>query len=186
MISNWINPENITSFNSNNNGLLLNDKLPEFGLEKPAARMMFKDIRSYLPDDILCKVDRASMGVSLETRTPFLDPEVINLSMRLPNRMKIRNGYGKWALRQVLYKYVPRKIIDRPKEGFMTPIGDWLRGPLLNWAKDLISEENLNKDPIFNPEIIHQTFKEHLSGDRDWTSRLWPILMFQSWKNIQR
>tara|TARA_B100001057_G_C22268749_1_gene726097 strand:- start:165 stop:608 length:444 start_codon:yes stop_codon:yes gene_type:complete len=147
--------------------------------------MMFQDMRSYLPDDILCKVDRAAMGVSLETRTPFLDPKVISLSCRIPVKMKIRDGKGKWALRQVLYQNIPPEIIERPKRGFTIPIGLWLRGPLSEWAKDLLSDEHLTQDGIFNSDIIQQTLKEHLLGSRDWTAKLWPILMFQAWKSEQ-
>jgi len=146
--------------------------------------MMFQDMRTYLPDDILCKVDRASMGTSLETRSPFLDPDVISLSMRLPMHMKIRDGEGKWALRQVLYKYVPKDIIDRPKEGFAIPVGLWLRGPLREWVEDLLSNNNLAKDGMFNSDVILKAWKEHLSGKKDWTNLLWTILMFQSWKVI--
>jgi asparagine synthase (glutamine-hydrolysing) len=159
----------------------LDDPLPSIGVEDPAMQMMLQDMRSYLPDDILCKVDRASMGVSLETRTPFLDRDVIRFSTRLPLNMKIRNGQGKWALRQVLYQHVPREIIERPKAGFAIPIGIWLRGPLRDWAEGLLSHERLIKDGFFNPDLIYQTWTEHLSGRRDWTSRLWAILMFQAW-----
>ncbi len=146
-------------------------------------RMMFQDMRTYLPDDILCKVDRAAMGVSLETRTPFLDPDVIKLSMQLPVDMKIRNGQGKWALRQVLYRHVPKEIIDRPKEGFAIPIGLWLRGPLRDWAENLLSKQHLVNEGIFNSDIILKIWGEHLSGRKDWTNQLWTILMFQAWNN---
>ena len=159
----------------------LDDPLPENGVDDPAMQMMVQDMRSYLPDDILCKVDRAAMGVSLETRTPFLDPDVIALAARLPMALKIREGQGKWALRQVLYQHVPREMIERPKAGFAIPIGIWLRGPLRDWAEELLSHERLAKDGFFDPEIIRQTWAEHLSGRRDWTTRLWAILMFQAW-----
>jgi asparagine synthase (glutamine-hydrolysing) len=159
----------------------LDDPLPENDVDDPAMLMMLQDMRSYLPDDILCKVDRAAMGVSLETRTPFLDPDVIALSTRLPMAAKIREGQGKWALRQVLYQHVPREMIERPKAGFAIPIGIWLRGPLRDWAEELLSYERLAKDGFFDPEIIRQTWAEHLSGRRDGTTRLWAILMFQAW-----
>ena len=159
----------------------LDDPLPENGVDDPAMLMMVQDMRSYLPDDILCKVDRAAMGVSLETRTPFLDPDVIALAARLPMAAKIRDGQGKWALRQVLYQHVPQEMIERPKAGFSIPIGIWLRGPLRDWAEELLSHEHLAKDGFFDPEIIRQTWAEHLSGRRDWTARLWAILMFQAW-----
>jgi asparagine synthase (glutamine-hydrolysing) len=159
----------------------LDDPLPENGVDDPAMLMMVQDMRSYLPDDILCKVDRAAMGVSLETRTPFLDPDVIALSTRLPMAMKIRNDQGKWALRQVLYQHVPREMLERPKAGFAIPIGIWLRGPLRDWAEELLSHERLAKDGFFDPDIVRQTWAEHLSRRRDWTTRLWAILMFQAW-----
>ena len=159
----------------------LEDPLSENCVDDPAMLMMVQDMRSYLPDDILCKVDRAAMGVGLETRTPFLDYDVIALSTRLPMAMKIRDGQGKWALRQVLYKHVPREIIERPKAGFAIPIGIWLRGPLRDWAEELLSHKQLKKDGFFDPDVVRQTWAEHLSERRDWTTRLWAILMFQAW-----
>jgi asparagine synthase (glutamine-hydrolysing) len=164
----------------------LDDPLPKEVLNDPAMKMMVQDMRTYLPDDILCKVDRAAMAVGLETRTPFLDPDVIKLSTRLPTDMKIRNGQSKWALRQVLYQYVPHELIERPKAGFAIPIGIWLRGPLRDWVEDLLSYELLASDNIFDPEIVRQTWLEHLSGRRDWTTRLWAILMFQAWRSVNQ
>ena len=164
----------------------LDDPLPEHGAEHPAMRMMVQDMRSYLPDDILCKVDRAAMGIGLETRAPFLDPAVITLSARLPTPVKIRGGMGKWALRQVLYRHVPRKIIDRPKAGFAMPVGQWLRGPLRDWGENLLSRDRLTSDGLFNASAIRQTWAEHLSGRRDWSVRLWAVLMFQEWRAAQK
>jgi asparagine synthase (glutamine-hydrolysing) len=181
MASTWIEPEIVMAGNISEPPSQLDDRLPAFGADDPAMRMMVQDMRSYLPDDILCKVDRAAMGVSLETRTPFLDPDVIALSTRLPMAMKIRHGQGKWALRQVLYQHVPREMIERPKAGFAIPIGIWLRGPLRDWAEELLSPERLAKDGFFDPEIVRLTWADHLSGRRDWTARLWAILMFQAW-----
>jgi asparagine synthase (glutamine-hydrolysing) len=181
MASTWIEPETVMAGNVSEPPSHLDDPLPAFGADDPAMRMMLQDMRSYMPDDILCKVDRAAMGVSLETRTPFLDPDVIALAARLPMAMKIRDGQGKWALRQVLYQHVPREMIERPKVGFAIPIGIWLRGPLRDWAEELLSPERLAKDGFFDPEIIRQTWAEHLSGRRDWSARIWTILMFQAW-----
>lgn len=161
---------------------LLDDPLPSALANDPTGRMMAQDMRTYLPDDILCKVDRAAMGTSLETRVPFLDADVVALSARLPARMKIRDGQGKWALRQVLYRHVPKKLIERPKAGFGIPVGEWLRGPLRAWAEDLLSPTALAADGLINPEPVTQAWLEHVSGRRDWTERLWIVLMFQGWR----
>ena len=185
MASTWIEPEMLIAGGVKEPRSQLDDLMPEFGADDPAMRMMVQDMRSYLPDDILCKVDRAAMGVSLETRAPFLDPDVMALAIRLPMEMKIRDGQGKWALRQVLYQHVPREIIDRPKTGFAIPIGLWLRGPLRDWAEDLLSYKRLTEGELFNPDIIRRTWSEHLSGRWDWSARLWTILMFQAWYAAQ-
>jgi asparagine synthase (glutamine-hydrolysing) len=143
----------------------------------PIERMQYLDVLTYLPYDILTKVDRASMAVSLEARVPLLDHRLVEFAWRLPKEYKIHDGQGKWILRQVLYKYVPKELIERPKMGFGVPIDQWLRGPLKDWAGDLLHSEN----DLLDKELILQKWQEHQSGKQNWQYHLWDILMLQSW-----
>lgn len=144
-------------------------------------QMMLKDAQEYLPDDILAKVDRASMGVSLETRAPFLDHRVFEFAWQLPMSLKIRGQESKWLLRQLLYQYVPRELIERPKAGFSVPIGEWLRGPLREWAEALLDAGRLRREAYFDPVPIREAWLQHQRGERNWQHRLWAVLMFQAW-----
>ncbi len=146
-------------------------------------QMMLFDTISYLPGDILTKMDRAGMSVSLETRIPFLDHNVYEFAWQLGEEYKIRNGVSKWLLREVLYDYVPKDLIDRPKMGFSVPIGAWLRGPLKEWAADLISTDRINSQGIYNAKFIDKIWSEHQSGKKNWEYQLWNVLMFQHWLN---
>jgi len=148
-------------------------------------RMMALDLVGYLPDDILVKVDRAAMSVSLETRVPFLDHQVVEFAFRLPRDQKIRRGESKWILRQLLYRHVPKELIERPKMGFGVPIGAWLRGPLREWAEDLLDEARLRDEGYFRPEPIREMWRTHLGGANE-QYRLWTVLTFQNWLRQQK
>ncbi len=143
--------------------------------------MMSIDMQCYLPDDILCKVDRAAMAVSLETRVPLLDHHIVEFAWSLPFSYKTHNGQIKSPLKDILFRYVPQKLIDRPKMGFGIPLEQWLRSDMRDWAESLLNEQKLKQQGYFNPVNVKQKWQQHLSGDRNWASQLWSILMFQSW-----
>lgn len=155
-------------------------------LADPVARMMALDALTYLPDDILVKVDRAAMAVSLETRAPFLDRDVVAFAWSLPMRMKLRHGQGKWILRRLLDRYVPRALLERPKMGFGIPLDEWLRGPLREWAEDLLAEDALRREGYLDPAPIRAAWRRHLCGEASLGHRLWSVLMFQAWRRAQR
>jgi asparagine synthase (glutamine-hydrolysing) len=146
-----------------------------------ALRMMYADATTYLPDDILVKVDRAAMAVSLETRVPFLDHRVAAVAARIPLALKIKNGRGKHVLRELLYRQAPRALFERPKVGFAIPIGSWLRGPLRPWAEELLAPARLAGEGYFDAAAVQTRWRDHLSGRRDGTAALWAVLMFQAW-----
>ena len=164
---------------------LLDERRRWPALQDPVARMMALDALTYLPGDILTKVDRAAMAVSLETRAPFLDANVVDFAWSLPLHMKLRDGQGKWLLRQLLYRHVPQALIDRPKMGFAIPLDAWLREPLRDWAETLLAEDRLRQEGFFNPAPIRTTWRRHLAGEASMGYRLWSVLMFQSWLESQ-
>lgn len=185
LVSNWHDPASVVIGGQEPPTLLTGNAPTLNGLDS-IQRMMALDMLTYLPDDILTKVDRAAMGVSLETRVPFLDHRVVEFAWSLPQSSKLHGGQTKWALRQVLYRHVPKELIERPKMGFGVPIDSWLRGPLREWAEDLLSEDRLKSEGYFHPAPIRQKWSEHLSGQRNWQHQLWGVLMFQAWLEANR
>ena len=180
LVSQWRQPTKIVL--GGNEHPILDALRDSQTLDMPlAAQMMYFDLMTYLPNDILTKVDRASMGVSLEARVPLLDHRVIEHAWHLPMDAKIRHGETKWVLRRILDHYVPRTLIERPKSGFGIPIGQWLRGPLREWANTMLSPDLLVQDGFFNPKPIQRIWKQHLSGAADLEYQLWGVLMFQAW-----
>lgn len=180
LISQWQDPDDIVLSGREPSGILWDDNL-HTGAPSFIQRMRLLDCLTYLPDDILTKVDRASMAVSLEARVPLLDHRIVEFAMRLPQHLLIRHGQSKWLLRQVLYRYVPRELVERPKMGFGVPIGAWLRDSLREWAEHLLSPRRLEQQGFFAPAPIQNAWKEHLRGSGNWQYPLWTVLMFQTW-----
>jgi asparagine synthase (glutamine-hydrolysing) len=180
LLTYWMDPSAVVP-GSKEKTSALTDKTGWAKLHDFVHVMMYLDTVMYLPDDILVKVDRASMGVSLESRVPLLDHRVIEFAWQLPLAMKIKGDTGKGPLRQLLHRYVPKRLVERPKQGFGVPIHEWLRGPMRAWAEDLLSESRLRREGYFAPALIRQTWSEHLSGRHNWQAQLWGVLMFQAW-----
>ena len=178
MTSYWADPQSLT--NEPNEPSII-PKTPIVGELSFPEQMAYFDFENYLPNDILTKVDRATMGVSLEARVPLLDHKIVEFAWTLPLSYKLDSGQGKRILRQVVYKHVPKEMLDRPKAGFGIPIDSWLRGPLRDWAESFLSPETLRRDGFLNPGPIRQKWDEHLSGKRNWHEAIWNVLMFQAW-----
>lgn len=182
LVSHWKWPENAVIGSGTDSVVSLHAPAC---LEDVGLRMMFLDTVCYLPDDILVKVDRASMGVSLEARSPFLDHRVLDFAWSLPISMKLRNDEGKWLVKQLLYRYLPEQLFIRPKAGFSVPVDEWLRGPLREWGETLLDEARLTREGYLNPEPIRKVWREHQDRHRNNHAMLWNVLMFQAWLEIQ-
>lgn len=184
MMSHWKSPDQFV-IGSTEPASLFNKPGKIANVSDFREQMMYLDSMIYLPDDILVKMDRASMAVSFEARIPLLDHRVVEFAWQVPMSMKYRDGKGKWLLREVLYRYLPRKLMDRPKKGFSVPIDEWLKAPLRDWAESLLDEKRLREEGFLNPVLIQKILHEHVSGKRRWHYYLWDILMFQAWLDNQ-
>jgi len=180
LVSHWKDPSSVVR-HASEPPTVITDRSSWARLSDFTELMMYLDQVSYLQDDILVKLDRASMGVSLEARVPLLDHRVVEFAWRVPLSMKIRDGQSKWLLRQLLDRYVPRELVERQKMGFGVPIGDWLRGPLRDWAESLLAERRLEEEGFFNPGPIRKKWEEHILGKRSWQHYLWDVLIFEAW-----
>ena len=180
LVTHW-KPEQIVPGAAEPKGLLWDNKL-ERDFPGLLERMLYLDLVTYLPDDILTKVDRASMAVALEARVPLLDHRVVEFAWRIPRQTLMRRGISKWPLRQVLYRHVPRELIERPKAGFAIPLGEWLRGPLREWAENLLSEKRLREGGLVSVTDARRAWTEHLAGKHNWQYLLWDVLMLEAWR----
>jgi asparagine synthase (glutamine-hydrolysing) len=185
LVSHWPAPAGLV-IGASEPPTLLTELMAQSGDSSFEESMMYWDLMTYLPGDILVKVDRAAMAVSLETRVPMLDHRVVEFAWSLPLDMRVRAGEGKWLLKNLLSRYVPSTLTDRPKTGFGIPIDSWLRGPLRAWAEDLLDEARLRREGLFNPAPIREKWHEHVDGGRNWAYWLWDILMFQAWWYAQQ
>ena len=178
MVSHCLSPENILTYQEKSVPYTFpwDEKLPDI-----FSQMMYADMSSYLPGDILVKVDRATMAVGLENRAPFLDHKLIEWSWSLPQTFKSKDKQGKWIVKRLLNKYLPPALFERPKKGFGLPLGEILRSSLKEWAEDLISYENISRKGVFDPKVVEKKWAEHLTKKKDWSTELWPILMFEAW-----
>lgn len=180
LCSQWQNPTK-TVIDSKEPPTLLTSLKPDLKGLNAQQEMMVLDLITYLPNDILVKIDRAAMASSLETRAPLLDHKLIEYVWKIPHSLKLKNGDSKWILKQILNQYIPKYLTERPKMGFGVPLGSWLRGPLKDWAENLLNEKRLVEEGYFNPKIIRDKWSEHLSNTKNWHHDLWNVLMFQAW-----
>ena len=185
LCSHW-HKSNEVVLNSEETSIISNKLRQQIETLNKQQQMMVFDFLTYLPGDILVKVDRASMASSIETRAPFLDHKLIEYAWKIPHRLKNKNGQGKWILKEILKQYVPKNLTERPKMGFGVPIGTWLRGSLKDWAENLLDEKKMQEEGFLNSKLIKKKWKEHISGKKNWQHDLWDILMFQAWIREQR
>ncbi len=179
-LTHWANPDQVIAGGQEVKGLLWSSN-PARLTSSMLKMMLYLDTCTYLPDDILTKVDRASMAVSLEARVPLLDHRVVEFAWSLPDEMLIRHGESKWPLRQVLYRYVPKELIDRPKMGFGIPIDQWLRGPLREWAEDLLNPHSIGQYGLVKSDAVWGMWRDHVSGKTNYQYHLWDVIMLQNW-----